>query len=109
MSITFKLETEGHSEEVNFSNGNAAAILTLAGLPSAPYGEIPHERLEFVTRKLLRVANCETSRAQALALVADGLRWSEGACTDESLTRRMAEMMALLVFARTNGCGVVWG
>ena len=32
MSITFKLEIEGHSEEVNFSNGNAAALLILAGL-----------------------------------------------------------------------------
>ena len=38
MSITFKLEIEGHSEEVNFSNGNAAALLILAGLLSAPYG-----------------------------------------------------------------------
>lgn len=109
VSITFKLEYEGHSEEVNFSNGNAAAILTLAGLPSAPYGEIPHERLESVIRKMIRVVNCESSGAQTLISVADGLRWSEGARTDESLKRRVAEMMALLVFARTSGCGVAWG
>ena len=52
MSITFKLEIEGNSEEVNFSNGNAAALLILAGLQSAPYGEITHERLEAVITKV---------------------------------------------------------
>ena len=43
MSITFKLEIDGHSEALNVSNGNAAALLALAGLLSAPYGEIPYE------------------------------------------------------------------
>ena len=109
MSITFKLEIEGHSEEVNFSNGNAAALLALAGLPPAPYGEIPHERLETVITKLLRALNSEPARAQAVASGAEGPRWFEGARTDEYLQRRIGEVIALLVFARTNGCGVVWG
>lgn len=109
MSITFRLEIDGLSEALNFSNGTAAALLALAGLRSTPYGEIPHERLESVIRKLIRVVNCASSRAQALTSVADGPRWSEGVRTDESLKRQVAEMMALLVFARTNGCGVAWG
>ena len=109
MSITFKLEIDGLSEAINFSNGNAAALLALAGLPSAPHGDIPYERLGCVIKKLIRVANCESSRAQALTSVADSPRWSEGARTDECLKRRAGEMMALLVHARTNGCGVVWG
>ena len=109
MSITFKLEIEGHSEAINVSNGNAAALLALAGLPSAPYGEIPHERLETAITKLLRALNSEPARAEAVTSVTEGPRWSEGARTDEYLKRRLAEMMALLVFARTSGCGVTWG
>ena len=54
MSITFKLEIDGHSEALNVSNGNAAALLALAGLLSAPYGEIPYEQLEAAITKLLR-------------------------------------------------------
>ena len=109
MSITFKLDTQGRSEGVNFSNGNAAALLVLAGLQSAPFGEIPHERLETVITKLLRALNAEPARVQAVTSVAEGPRWSEGARTDEYLKRRVGEMMAMLVFARTNGCKVVWG
>ena len=109
MSITFKLEIDGHSEALNVSNGNAAALLALAGLPSAPYGEIPHERLEAVITKLLRALNSEPARAQAVTSGAEGPRWSEGECTDEYLKRRIGEMMAMLVFARTHGCGVTWG
>ena len=109
MSITFKLEIEGHSEEVNFSNGNAAALLILAGLQSAPYGEIPRERLETAITKLLRALNSEPARLQAVTSVAGGPRWSDGARTDEYLKRRAGEMMAMLVLARTRGCGVTWG
>ena len=109
MSITFKLEIEGHSEEVNFSNGNAAALLILAGLQSAPYGEIPRERLDTAITKLLRALNSETARVRAVTSVAGGPRWSEGACTDEYLKRRAGEMMAMLVLARKNGSGVIWG
>ena len=109
MSITFKLEIEGHSEEVNFSNGNAAALLILAGLQSAPYGEIPSERLDTAITKLLRALNSETARVRAVTSVAGGPRWSEGACTDEYLKRRAGEMMAMLVLARKNGSGVIWG
>ena len=109
MSITFKLEIEGHSEEVNFSNGNAAALLILAGLQSAPYGEIPRERLDTAITKLLRALNSETAPVRAVTSVAGGPRWSEGACTDEYLKRRAGEMMAMLVLARTHGCGVTWG
>ena len=109
MSITFKLDIAGHSAEVNFSNGNAAALLALAGLASASYGEIPHERLETVITRLLRALNSESVRARAVVLVAEGPQWFEGARTDESLQRRIGEVMALLVLARRNGCGVVWG
>jgi hypothetical protein len=109
VSITFKLEIEGRSEEVNFSNGNAAALLMLAGLPSAPHGEIPRERLEAVITKLLRALNSEPARAQAVTSVIEGPRWSEGARTDEYLKRRVGEMMAMLVFARTHGCAITWG
>ena len=109
MSITFKLEIEGHSEEVNFSNGNAAALLVLAGLQSAPYGEIPRERLDGAITKLLRALNSEPVHVRAVTSVAGGPRWSEGACTDEYLKRRAGEMIAILVLARTHGCGVTWG
>ena len=109
MSITFKLEIEGHSEEVNFSNGNAAALLILAGLQSAPYGEIPRERLDTAITKLLRAMNSDPARAKAVTSVTEGPRWSEGARTDEYLQRRAGEMMAVLVLARTQGCGVTWG
>ena len=109
MSITFKLEIEGHSEEVNFSNGNAAALLILAGLQSAPYGEIPRERLDTAITKLLRAMNSDPARAKAVTSVTEGPRWSEGARTGEYLQRRAGEMMAVLVLARTHGCGVTWG
>jgi len=39
----------------------------------------------------------------------EGPRWSEGARTDEYLQRRAGEVMAMLVLARTHGCGVTWG
>lgn len=109
MSITFKIEVEGYSESLNVSNCNAAALLALAGLPSAPYGEIPHERLEAAITKLLRALNSEPARAEALTSATEGPRWSEGARTDEYLQRRAGEMMAMLVLARTHGCGVTWG
>ena len=109
MSITFELEIDGHSEALNLSNGNAAALLALAGLPSAPYGEIPHERLEAAVTKLLRALNSDPARAKAVTSVTEGRRWSEGARTDEYLQRRAGEMMAMLVLARTHGCGVTWG
>ena len=109
MSITFKIEVEGYSESLNVSNCNAAALLALAGLPSAPYGEIPQERLEAAITKLLRALNSEPARAEALTSATEGPRWSEGARTDEYLQRRAGEMMAVLVLARTYGCGVTWG
>ena len=109
MSITFKIEVEGYSESLNVSNCNAAALLALAGLPSAPYGEIPHERLKAAITKLLRALNSEPARAEALTSATEGPRWSEGARTDEYLQRRAGEMMAVLVLARTYGCGVTWG
>lgn len=109
MSITFKLEIDGHSEALNVSNGNAAALLALAGLPSAPYGEIPHDRLETVITKLLRALNSEPARVQAVALINEDPRWSEGARTDEYLKLRVGEVVAMLVLARRNGSGVIWG
>ena len=109
MSITFKLEIDGHSEALNVSNGNAAALLALAGLLSAPYGEIPYEQLESAITKLLRAMNSDPARAKAVTSVTEGPRWSEGARTDEYLQRRAGEMMAVLVLARTYRCGVTWG
>jgi len=109
VSITFKLEIDGHSEALNVSNGNAAALLALAGLLSAPYGEIPYEQLEGAITKLLRAMNSDPARAKAVTSVTESPRWSEGARTDEYLQRRAGEMMAMLVLARTHGCGVIWG
>ena len=109
MSITFKLEIDCHSESLNVSNGNAAALLALAGLPSAPYGEIPHEQMEAVITRLLLALNSESSRSPALWPAAEGLRWFEGARTDEWLKRRISELAAMLVAARKQGCGVIWG
>jgi hypothetical protein len=83
--------------------------MVLAGLQSAPYGEIPHERLGTVMTKLLRALNSEPARAQAVTSVTEGPRWSEGARTDGYLRRRVGEIVALLISARTQGCGVVWG
>ena len=87
----------------------AAALLALAGLLSAPYGEIPYEQLEAAITKLLRAMNSDPARAKAVTSVTEGPRWSEGARTDEYLQRRAGEMMAVLVLARTYGCGVTWG
>lgn len=42
---------------VNFSNGNAARILELAGLPNEPMGEVPVADLNAVARRLLRALN----------------------------------------------------
>jgi hypothetical protein len=109
VSITFKLEIDGHSEALNVSNANAAALLAIAGLQSASYGEIPHERLEAAITKLLRALNSDFARAPAVSSVTEGPRWSEGARTDQYLKRRAGEMMAVLVLARTYGCGVTWG
>ena len=109
MSITFRLETDGHFEPINLTNSNAAALLALAGLPTTPYGEIPHEQLEAAITKLLRAMNSDPARAKAVTSVTEGPRWSEGARTDEYLQRRAGEMMAVLVLARTYGCGVTWG
>ena len=109
MSITFKLEIEGHSESVNVSNCNAAALLALAGLPSAPYGEIAHERLEPAITKLLRALNSEPARAEAVTSVTEGSRWSEGARTDQYLKLRVRELVSMPVWARKNGSGVIWG
>lgn len=91
VSITFKLEIDGQSEAISFSNGNAAALLALAGLPSPPYGEIPYARLETVITKLLRAVNSESSRAQALTPASEGPRWSEGARADEYLKSELAK------------------
>jgi hypothetical protein len=109
MSITFKLEIDGIAEALNVSNGNAAALLALAGLPSAPYGEVAHERLEPVVTSLLRVVNAESCRTSALAAGVETLRWSEGARTDEYVQRRAGELLGLLVTARRLGCGFTWG
>ena len=109
MSITFKIEVEGYSESLNVSNCNAAALLALAGLPSAPYGEIPHERMEAAITKLLRAMNSEPARAEAVTSFNEGPRWSEGARTDEYLKLSVGEVLAMLVLARKNGSGVIWG
>jgi hypothetical protein len=67
------------------------------------------EQLEAAITKLLRAMNSDPARAKAVTSVTEGPRWSEGARTDEYLQRRAGEMMAMLVLARTHGCGVLWG
>ena len=109
MSITFRLEIDGGSEALNFTNGNAAALLALTGLPSMPYGEIPHERLATSITRLLRVVNSGYCRAPELMTLVEAPRWSEGARSDEYLRRRAGDLLELLASARRQGCGVIWG
>lgn len=109
MSITFRLETDGHFEPINLTNSNAAALLALAGLPTTPYGEIPHEHLDVVIPRLLRVANSESCRGKALTTAIEAPRWSEGARTDNYLYGRTCDLLDMLASARRHGCGVIWG
>ena len=109
MSITFKLEIDGLIQALNFSNGNAAALLALAGLPSMPHGEIPPGRLDAHIIRLLWVANTDSLRTPKVATAVEAPRWSEGARTDEYLQRRVGELLEMLACARRNGCGVTWG
>lgn len=66
MSVTFQPrecpEIEGpYGPEpqawVNFSNGNAARMLDIAGLPNEPFGEAPVVDLHAVAQRLLRALN----------------------------------------------------
>lgn len=109
MSITFRLETDGHFEPINLTNSNAAALLALAGLPTTPYGEIPHEHLDVVIPRLLRVANSESCRGKALTTAIEAPRWSEGARTDNYLYGRTCDLLDMLASARRHGCCVIWG
>ena len=109
MTITFRLESDGAPEALNVSNSNAAALLVLAGLPSMPYGEIPHQQLESFISTLLRASNSEARRARGLTTAVESSRWSEGARNDEYMLRRVGELLEMLVSARRQRCGVIWG
>ena len=106
MSITFELEIRGTVEALNLSNPNAAALMTLAGLAPQAAGEVRGESLRACVARLLRVVNCEAARAHAIAGGTESLRWCEGGRSDEYLQRRAAELLALLVSAQRQGCGV---
>ena len=106
---TQKLEIRGTVEALNLSNPNAAALMTLARLAPQAAGEVRGESLRACVARLLRVVNCEAARAHAIAGGTESLRWCEGGRSDEYLQRRAAELLALLVSARRQGCGVLWG
>ena len=108
MSITFELEIRGTVEALNLSNPNAAALMTLAGLAPQAAGEVRGESLRACVARLLRVVNCEAARAHAIAGGTESLRWCEGGRSDEYLQRRAVELLALLVSAQRQGCGVLW-
>jgi hypothetical protein len=88
---------------------NAAAMLALAGLPSAPYGEVANEQLAAAITKLLRAMNSEALRAEAVQEVEQADRWSQGGRTEDYLAQRVPEFIALLVAAKKGGHEVVWG
>ena len=109
MGIRFELETRGTVEPLDFGNANAAALMALAGLAPQAVGEVRGEALQACVASLLRVVNCEAARAHAIADGTEAPRWCDGGRSDENLRRRAAELLALLVSARRQGCGVLWG
>ena len=110
MSITFQL-SPSTAQSLNLANGNACALLALAGLPPSPFGEVAHSDLSPVIARLLRVANSQ--RAQADALCADSSsasgRWMEAGRSEAYVAGRVTDLLALCRDAQVKGCRLVWG
>jgi len=110
MTVTFQL-SPNTGQSLNLANGNACALLALAGLPTAPFGEVEHSNLSPVIARLLRAANSQ--RAQADALCADSSsasgRWIEGGRSVDYVAGRVSELLALCHEAQVKHCRLVWG
>ena len=112
MSITFVLSVPGLHPEVNLANGNACALLAVAGLPVTPHGEVANPMVAGVVARLLRVVNVASARAGAItqeATPAATGRWTEGVRDDAYVEGRAHELLALFHGAQRGGCGVSWG
>lgn len=109
MSITFRL-SPSTGRSLNLGNGNACALLSLAGLLPSPFGEVEHSDLSVVIARLLRAANSE--RVRAVARSADSFsasgRWMEAGRTEAYVSVRVSDLLALCREAQVNGSRLVW-
>lgn len=137
MSVTFSCTPEGDhrpftgSPSCNFANGNAAGILDLLGLDVADlFGRVEPAALPALRRRIVRALNSPAGRSHlvcdgyeqapghGVAVVEEatgvarierrGCRGVFGGCTDEQVVRRLHELLALVVWAQENGCGMGW-
>ena len=108
MSITFQVESDGGVEPLNFSNGNAAALMVLAGLTPAADGEVRGRHLSACVHRLIQAVNSDRARADRSIETAESPRWFEGGRTDEYLQRRASDMLRLFASAQQRGCGIYW-
>ena len=108
MSITFQLEFDSGVEPLNFSNGNAAALMALAGLTPAADGEVRGMLLSACVHRLIQAVNSDRARADQSTETAESPRWFEGGRTEEYLQRRVSDMLRLFASAQHRGCGIYW-
>ena len=123
--LGFTVESE--APEVNFANGNAAAILELLGYCSAPGGEVPDTAV--FRRRIVRARNIDRSHLEhegyelpgghGVAVVRDedgidriqpmGCRVVSFGNTDEQTLRRLEALDRLAAFAQEHKLEIVWG
>ena len=110
MSITFEL-SPSTAQSLNVANGNACALLSVAGLPAVAFGEIEHSDLSPVIARLLRAANSERARAAALSAGSSSAsgRWVEAGRSETYVAARVNDLLALCRDAQVKGCRLVWG
>ena len=110
MSITFQLSPSA-AQSLNLTNANACALLALAGLPPAPFGEVDHSNLSAVIARLLRAANSQRARADALCAdsASPSERWMEAGRSEAYVSGRVSDLLALCREAQVKGCRLVWG
>ena len=112
MSITFALSIPGQYAPLNLANGNACALLAVAGLAPSEYGEVGMGEVGAVVARLLRVVNVPTARIGALTTeppAASAHRWLEGVRDDDYVARRSRDLLDLFYAAQRCRCGVTWG
>jgi hypothetical protein len=99
------------AQSLNLANGNACALLALAGLPPAPFGEVDHSDLAPVIARLLRAVNSKRARVDALCADATSPsgRWTEAGRSEAYVSDRVSGLLALCREAQVNGCRLVWG
>ena len=110
MSITFQL-SPSTEQSLNLANGNACALLVLAGLQPAPFGEIEHSNLSPVIARLLRAANSQQTQAGALCAdsSSESGRWAEAGRSGAYVAGRVTDLLALCREAQVKGCRLIWG